>query len=77
MTPYQYLCHERPPVPGAIPKNGLAEVKDPPPDVSTITINGTVYNFYGYAIYNRPLTVKEVSDYELLFVATRHVYVPN
>lgn len=70
MTQYQYLCHQRPPMPGAVPANGLVRVKDPPDGIDVVVIDGVTYNCWGYVIYNRPLTDRELSDYELLFVST-------
>lgn len=73
MTNYQYLCHQRPPIPGAIPTAGLVSVKDPPDGIETVTIDGRTYNCWGYAIYSRPLTDRELADYELVFAATQYV----
>ncbi len=74
MTKFQYLCHQRPPVPGAIPTNGLAEIKDPPDGIDSIQVDGQTYNCWGYVIYDRPLSDKEISDYELKFMCTIRAY---
>lgn len=73
MTHYEYLCHQRPPVPGAIPRTGLVSVIEPPEGISTVTVDSKTYNCWGYAVYDRPLTTKELADYELIFLATRYV----
>lgn len=59
---YRYYCRFRPPMPGAIPRKGL---------LSTYNFDERKYiptiekRAYGYAIYDRQLTEKEISDYEL------------
>lgn len=58
MKTYKYYCRLRPPTPGAIPKKGLVEVSN----------KELIYNnleCYGYCIYDRELTDKEVWEYDL------------
>ena len=74
MIQYEYLCHQRPPMPGAVPRDGLVAVRNPPDGVDNVNIDGVTYNCWGYVTYNRSLSDREMSDYELKFVATRHVY---
>ena len=50
---YRYQCNHRPPGPGAVPKEGLKFCDD----------RGS--GRYGDVIYNRPLTDKELKNYEL------------
>ena len=52
-TEYRYQCNHRPPGPGAVPKEGLEFCDD----------NGT--GRYGDVVYNRPLTDKELKNFEL------------
>lgn len=52
-TEYRYQCNHRPPGPGAVPKKGLEFCDD----------NGT--GRYGDVVYNRPLTDKELKNFEL------------
>lgn len=58
-TVYRYYLPERPPVPGSIPKGGIVDVHDG-------KVMWGTFDFYGYVDYNRELTDKEVSDYELI-----------
>lgn len=60
----RYAFLMRPPMPGAMPKQGLIECKD---------IQGTApsgHRAWGWADYNRLLSEKEVSDYELEYVSS-------
>lgn len=75
MTRYKYLCSERPPMPGAIPNDGLVAIEDPPDGVETVVVDGKEMNCWGYVIYSRPLTNGEMSDYELTFMCTQRVYI--
>lgn len=52
-TEYRYQCNHRPPGPGAVPKEGLEFCDD----------NGR--GRYGDVVYNRPLTDKELKNFEL------------
>ena len=58
---YRYYCRFRPPMPGAIPRNGLQ-------NVCAFDVKDVVFDnveAWGYADYDRPLTEKEINDYEL------------
>ena len=59
MTVWRYYLPNRPPVPGAVPKDGLVNVHDG-------NIMWGTFDFYGYVEYNRKLTKQEVDDYELV-----------
>lgn len=60
MNEYRYMMLMRPPVPGAIPREGLVEVLD-----RESWRNGRHY--WGEVVYSRKLTAEEVSHYELEF----------
>ena len=70
MIQYEYLCYERPPMPGAVPADGLTKTVFPPDGIDSITIKGVTYNCWGYVFYSRPLSSTELYDYELKFLAT-------
>lgn len=57
---YRYYCQYRPPMPGAIPREGLVNVAeyDYPQSFNGIRA-------WGYVEYDRKLTDKEVYSYEL------------
>ena len=60
MNVYRYYCRFRPPMPGAIPTNGLTNIvcydyREPVENVEA----------WGYAEYMRPLTEQEIYSYEL------------
>lgn len=57
---YSYMTLYRPPMPGGIPREGLSDVKCF--DQRT-ALYGTAC--WGVATYTRPLTEKEIRDYEL------------
>ena len=59
-TVYRYYLRFRPPMPGAIPRDGLdrAFSYDYPQ-----SFDGK--SAWGFAEYTRPLTQKEIEDYEL------------
>ena len=59
-TVYRYYCRFRPPMPGAIPRPGLVRVGSY--DYKQC-IGGV--GAWGFAEYDRPLTEKEIEDYEL------------
>lgn len=59
-TVYRYYCPYRPPMPGAIPRQGLVRAFEYDYPQS---FNGR--GAWGFAEYDRPLTEKEISDYEL------------
>ena len=63
----RYATLMRPPGPGAIPHNGLVEMKE---------ISGTApsgHHAWGWADYNRYLTDQEIRDYELEYVHSADV----
>lgn len=60
MKVYRYYCQFRPPMPGAIPRDGLENIACFDYKQS---FNGI--GCWGWAEYNRPLNDKEVYDYEL------------
>ena len=63
MTLYLYYCPMRPPTVGAVPRDGLeyAHSYDSRRDIPLIGRAA-----WGYAVYSRKLTDKEISDYELI-----------
>jgi len=77
MTRYKYLCSQRPPMPGAVPTRGLVEIQDPQDGVESVELNGRSFNCWGYVVYDRPLSNVEMRDYELIFLGTLRVYVPE
>ena len=60
MKVYRYYCQYRPPMPGAIPRDGLVNIASFDYKQS---YNGV--GCWGWAEYNRPLTENEIGDYEL------------
>lgn len=60
-TVYRYYTPYRPPMPGAVPRDGLDRVVCYD---ERMAIGNSIYA-YGYAEYFRPLTDQEISDYEL------------
>ena len=60
MKVYRYYTLYRPPMPGAIPREGLVHTADFDYKQS---YNGI--GCWGWAEYSRPLTEKEITDYEL------------
>lgn len=58
---YRYYCQFRPPMPGAIPRQGLDRVGC----YDTKQNVGNGISAWGYAEYNRPLVDDEVYQYEL------------
>ena len=59
---HEYACLYRPPMPGAVPKDGLVEVRH---NTNRI-IDGR--GIWGSVVYNRELSEKEVKDYELKYL---------
>ena len=57
---YPYHCLMRPPMPGAVPKDGLSYVDFREGKL----LDGR--HHWGTAVYTRKLTRKEIDDYELL-----------
>lgn len=62
-TLWAYRCLMRPPMPGAVPKDGLVECDF----VERFTKSGKHY--WGRVFYSRKLTDKEVADYELEYLS--------
>ena len=60
MKVYRYYCKFRPPMPGAIPRDGLVSTSDYDWPQSFDGVSA-----WGIAEYSRPLTDQEISDYEL------------
>ena len=60
-TVYRYYTPYRPPMPGAVPRDGLDRIGG----YDTRQNVGNGICAYGYAEYTRPLTDREISDYEL------------
>lgn len=58
MNTYTYYCRLRPPAPGTQPKQGLIKAVD-----EKITHNSREY--WGYVVYDRELTDKELYAYDL------------
>lgn len=58
---WMYLCKERPPAPGSIPRAGLIEVSD-----ERMWCDGKLC--WGWVQYNRELSENEIKDYELIYV---------
>ena len=61
MKLYRYYCRMRPPMPGAIPRDGLDRVYS---FDTRKSINGV--DAWGFVEYTRELTEKEIVDYELV-----------
>jgi hypothetical protein len=59
---FAYYMTQRPPMPGAQPRNDLVEIEELDP---TKPIEG-VGRAYAKLIYSRPLTDAEISDFELM-----------
>jgi len=60
MKVYRYYCQYRPPMPGAIPRDGLVHIGEYDYKQS---FNGI--GAWGFAEYDRELSEKEINDYEL------------
>ena len=60
MKVYRYYCQFRPPMPGAIPRDGLENIADFDYPQS---FNGI--SAWGWAEYSRPLSDDEIYHYEL------------
>ena len=56
---WAYMCLMRPPMPGAIPRDGLDYVDFKEGN----SLSG--HHYWGHAIYNRELTQEEGNHYEL------------
>lgn len=64
MKVYRYYCRFRPPMPGAIPREGLVNIASFDYPQEFTGKKGRV-GCWGWAEYSRPLTEKEIHDYEL------------
>lgn len=62
---YRYLCPQRPPGPGAVPRDGLQNVEFF--DSHVEDAGGHPRHIWGAVEYDRELTDEEVCDYELIF----------
>ena len=60
---YSYYMTQRPPMPGAMPEEGLEFIDE---ENRLRFINEIGCDAYARLTYNRELTAKEVSDYELV-----------
>lgn len=60
MKVYRYYCQYRPPMPGAIPRDGLVHIGEYDYKQS---FNGI--GAWGFAEYDRELSEEEINDYEL------------
>lgn len=58
---WAYRCIMRPPVPGAIPKDGLSYIDDH----EGYTLSG--HHYWGTALYTRELTAEETDHYDLIY----------
>ena len=68
MIRVRYALLMRPPVPGAVPRDGLLETKE---------IEGTApsgHHAWGWAEYNRFLSEREKADYDLEYVHSAEIY---
>lgn len=65
MKIYRYGCPERPPVPGAVPRDGLINLfsADEPDEKCTNCR-------WGWVEYRRLLTAEEIEQYELIHMVT-------
>ena len=66
MNRYLYALTQRPATPGAMPRDGLREVLEGTQQLAEI-LGHRVYNIL---VYDRRLTAKEMSDYELTGVSS-------
>ena len=67
MKEYVYYSTQRPIAPGTHPKEGVIQLHNYDKRSPVHTPTG-IKDAWGYLIYNRELTLKEVCDYELTFV---------
>ena len=56
---YGYLCLMRPPMPGAVPRDGLTHCEEK----DDYSISG--HHYWGRVVYNRKLTEDEIRHYDL------------
>lgn len=57
---YSYRCLMRPPMPGAIPRDGLCKVQDM---VGISSSSG--HHYWGLVVYNRQLSDEEIKHFDL------------
>jgi len=57
---YAYYCLMRPPMPGAVPRNGLVQCEDK--EGVSLT---SKHHYWGRVVYDRPLSTEEVLHFEL------------
>lgn len=62
---YRYLCTERPPQVGAMPKAGLRYVEAFRNQKYAAAVKRLIW---GYAVYNRPLTDEEMSGHGVIYI---------
>lgn len=62
MTLYKYYTLERPPAPGTVPSWGLRDTE--PYDEKR---DGGMVRAWGWALYDRRLTMEEIQSYELAY----------
>ena len=65
MTLYKYYTLERPPAPGAIPSRGLRDTRAY--DEKSDACMGRVVSAWGWALYDRRLSMEEIKSYELAY----------
>ena len=64
MKKFTYYCRLRPPMLGAIPRQGLIEVSDEKPVKNRM-------EYWGYVVYDRKLTKGELYQYDLEKIYTK------
>ena len=64
-TVYSYYMTQRPPQIGAMPKNGLQDILFLDEDENAVYVPEIGHHAYAILRYQRELTDKEISDYEL------------
>ena len=62
---YSYLCRMRPPMPGAVPRDGLLEVR------YLTSEKGKLFQGWGIVTYDRKLTQEEADHYDLDLIERR------
>ena len=63
MYTYRYLCTNRPPMPGGVPRGAVHVEYD---EYTVEDIGGHVRRVWGAVEYDHKLTDKEIDDYELI-----------
>ena len=59
---FVYFCRERPPAPGAVPREDMTKVYEYPHPIYDPMAD---HLMYGYVRYSRRLTPEEIEQYEL------------